>query len=214
MRSAEFPHIVRSTVKDTLRWFLPDIPVRFLPSVAIPLLYIYVFHLPKDFLGLVVNNIPQQLFLGVSIGIVMAGFAIAYRIWVVGPFIVGPWFRWPTFSDHIFQCIIFIVFNAPIEEMLFRGFLLHAVVQWTGQLVWGWLISTLCYTFYHRLGKWNWRSIAGVGIAGLVFSALYLAQPEPRSLLAVSIAHGFTTCGFLSWGDEVTYRLWKHKYGD
>src|SRR5260370_328158 len=48
-------------------------------------------------------------------------------------------------------------------------------------------------------------------IIGLVFSFLYLAQPEPRSLLAVVIVHGFTTWGFLSLGDEVMYRRWKRK---
>jgi hypothetical protein len=48
-------------------------------------------------------------------------------------------------------------------------------------------------------------------LAGLVFSLLYLAQPEPRSLLAVVIVHGLTTWGFLSLGDEVMYRLWKRR---
>jgi len=42
---------------------------------------------------------------------------------------------------------------------------------------------------------------------------LYLEQPSPRSLLAVVIAHGFTTAGFLSWGDEVMYRRWKRRQG-
>jgi len=28
----------------------------------------------------------------------------------------------------------------------------------------------------------------------------------------VIIVHGFTTAGFLSWGDEVMYRRWKWKH--
>ena len=89
--------------------------------------------------------------------------------------------------------------------------MLAAVIQWTGQLWLGWLVSTTAYTLYHRLGKWSWRSVGGVGLASLVFSLVYLAQQEPRSLLAVIIIHGFTTSGFLSWGDEVLYRRWKFR---
>ena len=88
-----------------------------------------------------------------------------------------------------------------------------AVTQWTGWIGWGWLVSTASYVLYHRLGKWSWRSVGGVGLAGLVFGLLYLEQPAPRSLLAVVIAHGFTTAGFLSWGDEVMYRRWKRRQG-
>ena len=98
-----------------------------------------------------------------------------------------------------------------MEELFFRGFLLTAVTQWTGWIVWGWLVSVLTYTLYHRLGRWKWRSIGGVGLAGIVFSLLYLLQPDPHSLLTVAIVHGFTTSGFLSWGDELLYRRWQYR---
>ncbi len=109
----------------------------------------------------------------------MAAFAAVYRM-----HIVGPWFRWPTTSDHLLQGFFYLFINGP---------------------------GTATYTLYHRLGKWSWRSIGGVGLAALVFSTLYVAQPQPRSLLAVIIVHGLTTCGFLSWGDEFMYRVWKHR---
>jgi len=182
--------------------------MRILPLGAIPFLYIAVLHLPLSFLGLTLHNWPQQLLLGIVIGIPLAAFAITYRTWIV-----GPWFRWPTLSDHVFQGFFYLVINGPVEELFFRGFVLAAVTQWTGWIGWGWLVSTVVYTLYHRLGKWNWRSVGGVGLAGLVFSLLYVAQPEPRSLLAVVIVHGLTTWGFLSLGDEVMYRRWKRKQG-
>lgn len=200
--------VVRSTVMDTWRWVWPDMLMRILPLGAIPFLYIIVFHLPLAFLGLTPLNWPLQLLLGIVIGIPMAAFAITYRIWIV-----GPWFRWPTLNDHLFQGFFYLAINGPVEELFFRGFLLAAVTQWTGWIGWGWLASTVVYTLYHRLGKWNWRSVGGVGLAGLVFSLLYVAQPEPRSLLAVVIVHGLTTWGFLSLGDEVMYRRWKRKQG-
>jgi membrane protease YdiL (CAAX protease family) len=199
--------VARSTVIDTWRWLWPDMLMRILPLGIIPFLYIAIFHLPLASLGLTLHDWPQQLAIGLVVGIAMTFFAVAYRM-----FIVGPWFRWPTPGDHVLQGFYYLVINGPIEELFFRGFLLTAVTQWTGWIGWGWLVSTTIYALYHRLGKWNWRSVGGVGLAGLVFSFLYLAQPEPRSLLAVVIVHGFTTWGFLSLGDEIMYRMWKHKH--
>jgi membrane protease YdiL (CAAX protease family) len=180
--------------------------MRILPLGIIPFLYIAIFHLPLAFLGLTSHNWPQQLVIGLIVSTVMTLFAITYRIRIV-----GPWFRWPTTSDHMLQGIFYLFINGPVEELFFRGFLLAAVTQWTGWLGWGWLVSTALYTLYHRLGKWSWRSVGGVGLAGIVFSFLYLAQPDPRSLLAVVIVHSFTTWGFLSLGDEVMYRIWKRR---
>ena len=198
--------VARSTVIDTWHWLWPDMLMRILPLGIIPFLYIAIFHLPLAFLGLTLHNSPQQLIIGLIVSIVMTLFAITYRI-----LIVGPWFRWPTISDHMLQGIFYLLINGPVEELFFRGFLLAAVTQWTGWLGWGWLVSTALYTLYHRLGKWSWRSVGGVGLAGIVFSSLYLAQPDPRSLLVVVIVHGFTTWGFLSLGDEVMYRMWKRR---
>jgi membrane protease YdiL (CAAX protease family) len=181
--------------------------MRILPLGLVPFIYIAIFRLPLSFLGLTVSNVPQQLVIGTGLGIVMTIFAAIYRMYVV-----GPWFRWPTLSDHVLQGFFYLVINAPVEELFFRGFLLTVVMQWTGWPGWGWLVSTAAYTLYHRLGKWSWRSVAGVGLAGIIFSTLYIAQSQPRSLLAVIIAHGLTTCGFLSWGDEFMYRVWRRKH--
>lgn len=200
------PQVARSTVKDSWRWMWPDILMRIIPLTVVPFVYIAILHLPLSFLGLTLHNAPQQILLGLVVGILMAAFAAVYRMYVV-----GPWFRWPTTGDHIFQSFFYLLINGPVEELFFRGFMLAAVTQWTGWIGWGWLVSTAAYTLYHRLGKWNWRSVGGVGLAGLVFSLVYILQPDPRSLVAVSIIHGFTTSGFLSWGDEVLYRRWKRR---
>lgn len=207
MSTLKSPQVARSTVADSWRWMWLDLLLRIIPLTVIPFLYIAIFHLPLAFIGLTLHNWPQQLIVGLAAGIVMAACAIVYRM-----FIVGPWFRWPTPGDHALQSFYYLFINGPVEELFFRGFLLAAVTQWTGWLGWGWLVSTAIYTLYHRLGKWSWRSVAGVGLAGIVFSSLYLAQSEPRSLLAVVIVHGFTTWGFLSLGDEVMYRRWKRRH--
>ena len=204
--SSKSAQVARSTVRDTWRWLWPDVLMRIIPLSIIPFLYIAIFRLPLSFLGLTLHDWPFQLALGLGLGLLMTAFAIGYRITIV-----GPWFRWPTTGDHALQSFYYLFINGPVEELFFRGFLLAAVTQWTGWIGWGWLVSTAIYTLYHRLGKWNWRSVGGVGLAGLVFSFLYLLQTTPRSLLAVIIVHGFTTWGFLSLGDEVMYRRWKRK---
>lgn len=206
MSTTKSSQVARNTVADTWRWLWPDLLMRIIPLAVIPFLYIAIFHLPLAFLGLTLRNWPQQLVIGLVVGVFMTFFAITYRI-----LIVGPWFRWPTPGDHLLQGFFYLVINGPVEELFFRGFLLAAVTQWTGWIGWGWLVSTVTYTLYHRLGKWNWRSVGGVGLAGLIFSFLYLTQSEPRSLLAVVIVHSLTTWGFLSLGDEVMYRRWKRR---
>src|SRR5712691_1552394 len=198
--------VARSTVADTWRWLWPDVLMRIIPLGVIPFVYIAIFHLPLAFLGLTLHNWPQQLVIGLVVGFLMTCFASMYRMYVVDPY-----FRRPTPGDHLLQGVYYLLINGPIEELFFRGFLLAVVTQWTGWIGWGWLVSTATYTLYHRLGKWSWRSIGGVGLAALVFSTLYVAQPQPPSLLAVIIVHGLTTCGFLSWGDEFMYRVWKHR---
>ncbi|QBD78286.1 CPBP family intramembrane metalloprotease [Ktedonosporobacter rubrisoli] len=184
----------------------PDILMRILPMGLAPFAYIAVFHLPIAFLGLTLHDVPQQIALGLVVGSLMAIFATLYR-----GFILSPRFRRPTPVDQLFQSMFYLFINAPVEELFFRGFMLEAVTQWTGWLGWGWLVSTAAYTLYHRLGKWSWRSVGGVGLAGIVFSLVYLLPSGPHTLLAVIIVHGFTTSGFLSWGDELLYRFWKHR---
>ena len=198
--------VMRSTVADTWRWLWPDALMRILPMGVLPFIYIAVFHLPFSFLGLTLHDVPQQLLIGLGIGVLMSLFAILYRMFVVGPF-----FRRPTLNDQLLQSFYYLIINAPVEELFFRGFMLAAVTQWTGSLVLGWFISTAVYTLYHRLGKWSWRSVGGVGLAGIVFSLVYLLQPQPRSLLAVIIVHALTTSGFLSWGDEALYQRWQRQ---
>lgn len=206
MSSVRSAQISRSTIASSWRWLWPDILMRIIPFTIVPFIYIVLVHQPLSTLGLTWGNWPLQVLLGLCIGLAMAAFAIIYRMRIV-----GPWFRWPTLSDHFLQGFYYLCINGPVEELFFRGFLLTAVAQWTGWLGWGWLVSTAVYTLYHRLGQWSWRSVAGVGLAGILFSTLYVVQPKPWSLLLVVIVHGFTTWGFLSLGDEVMYQRWKSK---
>jgi membrane protease YdiL (CAAX protease family) len=117
---------------------------------------------------------------GIVVGIVMTAFAATYRMKIV-----GPWFRRPTPADQTLQAFFYLVINAPVEELFFRGFLLAVVTQWTGWLGWGWLASTALYTLYHRLGKWNWRSVGGVSPTRCSASSSSTVSPPGASSASV-----------------------------
>src|SRR5258708_33959301 len=125
----------------------PDFLMRIIPLTAVPFLYVGILHLPLSFLGLTLHDVPQQILIGLIVGILMAAFAATYRM-----YIVGPWFRWPTTPDHIFQSIFYLFINGPVEELFFRGFMLAAVTQWTGWIGWGWVVGTVAFYPFPRLG--------------------------------------------------------------
>jgi membrane protease YdiL (CAAX protease family) len=179
-----------------------DLPSRVLPMILAPLALAWVFHIPLADIGLPALTWKQaalQIVLGLAIGIPFGAFTAAYRA------LIWPRYRLPTVADHVVQSSYYLFLNAPAEELLCRGLILTFVARWTGSLALGWLVSTAIYALYHRLGGWSWKSVAGVAVAGMLFSTLYILQPEPRSLLLPIVVHGLTTCAFLNVGEIAAY---------
>jgi membrane protease YdiL (CAAX protease family) len=175
-----------------------DLPMRALPMLVGSLVLAWLLHLPLAAIGLPAlswGRAAQQIGLGLAIGIPFSAITAAYRALIL------PRFRLPTLADHLFQSAYYLFLNAPAEEVFYRGLVLTLVARWSGSQALGWLVSTAAYTLYHRLGGWSWLSIAGVGVAGALFSTLYLLQPEPRSILLPVVVHGLTTCAFLNVGE-------------
>lgn len=163
-----------------------------------PLALAWVFHVPLAQIGLPLLTWQQaalQIGLGLLIGIPFGVLTAAYRA------LIWPRSRLPTLGDHVAQSAYYLFINAPAEELFCRGLILTFVARWSGSLALGWLVSTAIYALYHRLGGWNWKSVAGVAVAGMLFSTLYILQPEPRSLLLPVVVHGLTTCAFLNVGE-------------
>jgi membrane protease YdiL (CAAX protease family) len=192
----------RSTPADTWRWLRLDLPTRALPLLLAPFLVAWLFHLPLAEIGLPAlswGRAAQQIGLGLAIGLPFGLLTAAYRALIL------PRSRLPTFADHLFQSSYYLFLNAPAEELFYRGLVLTLVARWSGSLALGWLVSTAIYALYHRLGRWSWLSVAGVGVAGALFSTLYILQPAPRSILLPVVVHGLTTCAFLNFGDVAAY---------
>jgi membrane protease YdiL (CAAX protease family) len=192
----------RSTPADSWRWLRLDLPSRVLPMFLGPLLLAWLLHLSLADIGLPALTWQQaalQIGLGLAIGIPFSLVAAAYRA------IILPRYRLPTLGDHLFQSSYYLFINAPAEELFCRGLVLTLVARWSGSLALAWLVSTVVYASYHKLGGWGWKSVAGVTVAGMLFSTLYILQPEPRSILLPVVVHGLTTCAFLNIGDVAAY---------
>ncbi len=196
----------RSTPADSWRWLRIDLPTRVVPMLLAPLVFAWLLHWSLADIGLPAlswQQTAQQIGLGLAIGIPFSLLVAAYRV------IISPRYRLPTLGDHLFQSSYYLFFNAPAEELFCRGFILTLVARLSGSLALGWLVSTVIYASYHKLGGWGWKSVAGVAVAGMLFGILYISQPGQPSILLPVVVHGLTTCAFLNVGD-VAARMRQH----
>ncbi|HEX5439497.1 MAG TPA: CPBP family intramembrane glutamic endopeptidase [Ktedonobacterales bacterium] len=213
--------VARNTVADTWRWAWKDTTMRVLPFAAAAGVYARLSGRGLAGIGLTGEGWRREALIGLAVGAPLAGLAAAFRRWV------APGYRLPTAADQAVQTLFYLAINAPGEEMFWRGTVQDMAVRGlylglrraprlrrsAGLL--GWALTTAAFGAYHRLGKWSWRSIAGVTFAGAIFGALYqwpLGGRRPRSILAATIAHGFATAGFLSWGDVYLYLRQRRRY--
>lgn len=204
----------RNTVGETWRWLWKDTVGRVLPLTAGAVAYAVFSHEGGRAIGITRKHLGRDIALGMAAGIPMAGAAAVFRGWV------APSYRLPTPADQAFQTGFYFGFNAPAEELFWRGTVQALAEKGAARLPYarraapwlGWLFATTTFGLYHRLGNWSWRSIAGVTVAGGCFGALYQLQRRPRSLLAPVLVHGFATAGFLSWGD--VYLHLRQRYRD
>jgi hypothetical protein len=201
------PTIARNTVRDTWRWLWSDTLFRLVPFALATGVYARFWGGGLAGVGLVAPQLGRDLGLGLAIGLPLAGAAVAFRRWV------APWYRLPTAADQVVQTGFYLALNAPVEELFWRGMLQTLAIAGVGVLLGvgglasgvGWALTTAVFGVYHRLGKWSWRSVAGVTAAGAIFGLAYLLQPEPRSIWLPTIIHGVATAGFLSWGDAALH---------
>lgn len=202
--------VPRNTVADTWRWAWKDTTMRVLPFGVAAGVYARLSGCGLEGIGLTHKGWRSEVLTGIAVGIPLAGLAAVFRGWV------APGYRLPTNTDQLVQTLFYFAVNAPGEELFWRGAVQDVAVRLLKRtprvgrfagLV-GWALTTAVFGAYHRLGKWSWRSIAGVTFAGAIFGALYQwprGRHAKRSILAATIAHGFATAGFLSWADVYLY---------
>lgn len=209
--------VARNTVADTWRWAWKDTTMRVLPFAAAAGAYAKLSKRGLAGVGVTGDGWRRETLIGLAVGVPLAGLAAAFRGWV------APGYRLPTAADQTAQTFFYLAINAPGEEMFWRGMVQGMATRGLRRVprlekvagLLGWALTTAVFGAYHRLGKWSWRSIAGVTFAGAIFGALYqwpLGGRRRRSILAATIAHGFATAGFLSWGDVYLYLRQRRRY--
>jgi len=181
-----------------------DLLLRLLPLTLVPFVFSWLTGTPLRSLGLVITHPLRDLLVAIPAGIVGFGIAAAFNVYLWRR--SGRWFV-PTKPDLFVQSGYYLVLNAPIEEWFFRGFLQGSVARWWNAPLLGLLVATALFGAYHFLDRWGWRPVAGAGAAGLALGLIYLWQPSPPSLLAPVLVHAAITCGFLSLGPYLVYRL-------
>jgi len=196
--------VTSTTVASTWSWMRLDLLLRLLPLALLPLVFSWLSGTPLRSLGLVITQPLRDLLVAIPAG--LAGFAIAAGFKVYLSRRSGRWFV-PTKPDLLVQSGYYLVLNAPIEEWFFRGFLQGSLAHWWNAPLLGLLVATAIFGAYHFLDRWGWRPVAGATAAGLALGLIYLWQPSPASLLAPVLVHAAITCGFLSLGPYVVWRL-------
>ncbi len=195
--------LYRNTPRDTWRWLWPDMLIRIIPFVVAGLIAALLMG-GLDAVGLAAppQGWPLALVEGLAVGVVMLALAVAWRART------APGYRLPTRGDQALQTVFYLAINAPAEELFWRGVVQTLAIRGIASLGAGHALSvalgvaaiSAIFGAYHRLGGYSWRFNIAAMLAGCVFGLLYVALPGP-SLVVASIVHGFTTAGYLSWGD-------------
>lgn len=208
------PQIVRNTVPDTWDWLWKDTAGRVTPFFAASIAYALWRRKSDENANTIFPRgswLPDVLG-GIALGVPLAAVAALYREWT------GAYYRLPTPADQVVQSSYYFFLNAPAEELFWRATVQDATVRALSHVpgvkrhnaLVGWALVTTVFGLYHRLGNWNWKSIAGVTAAGAAFGAIYQWR---RSVVMSTIMHGFATAGFLSWADAYMHQhmLWRFR---
>ena len=196
--------MTRTTVATSWSWMRLDLLIRLIPLTLVPLVFSWLSGTPLRSLGLVITHPGRDLLVAIPAGVV--GFTIAAAFSVYLSRRSGRWFV-PTERDLLVQSAYYLLLNAPIEEWFFRGFLQGSLARWWNAPLLAFVTATAIFGAYHFLDRWGWRPVAGATAAGLALGLIYVWQPSPPSLLAPVLVHAAITCGFLSLGPYIVYRL-------
>jgi membrane protease YdiL (CAAX protease family) len=108
-------------------------------------------------------------------------------------------------NDAWFQAGFYVV-NGPIEEAFFRGLAQGGIGVVLGMPA-GFVMATVAYVLYHRLGRWTWADTLATAFVGVPLGLAFWLLPGPPSLLGISMAHIGATCGFLGPGPYLLKRM-------
>ena len=192
--------LVLTAIPDSWSWMRRDLLTRLAPFALIAIGIAVVFR--PSWIGFGAGDLRAQLIFGLA----GAPLLFAAATWVqlrltrrrgVLSVPTGP-------ADAWFQAGYYAV-NGPIEEAFFRGVVQGGLGALTTPVI-GYLVGTIAYVLYHRLG-WSWQDTLATALLGVPLGLAFWMLPGPPSLLGVSIAHVGATCGFLGLGPLLLRKL-------
>jgi len=196
------PRLVLTDIPDSWAWIRTDLLVRILPF-AVVFAIAYELVARRAALGLSAGWLGVQLLFAVVGATLMFAAAVWVQLWLTrrrGALSVPA-----SAQDAWFQAAFYIV-NGPVEEAFFRGLMQGGLGLLWGEPA-GFVIATVAYVLYHRLGRWTWSDTFATALVGVPLGLAFWLLPGPPSLLGVSIAHIAATCGFLGPGPYLLKRL-------
>lgn len=192
--------VVLTHIPDSWAWMRPDLLIRILPFTAIAA-GVEILWRPT-WLGVSSGRLGVQLTFAAAATPVLFMAATLVQLWLTrrrGAISVPA-----DGADAWFQAGFYVV-NGPVEEAFFRGVIQGGLGAAFGAPV-GFLVATVVYVFYHRLG-WPWADTLATALVGIPLGLAFWLLPGPPSLLGVSIAHVAATCGFLGPGPYLLKRF-------
>lgn len=194
--------MVGTNIPDSWAWMRTDLLVRIAPFVVAFAVAYAVLSRPAA-LGLSFGRPGVQLLFATVAAPFLFLAAVVVQLWLTrrrGALSVPANGR-----DAWFQAGFYAV-NGPVEEAFFRGLLQGGLGMLWGPLD-GFVIGTLAYVLYHRLGRWTWSDTFATALVGVPLGLAFWLLPGSPSLLGISIAHIAATCGFLGPGPYLLNKL-------
>lgn len=192
------------TVRDSLRWIGKDIVVRLLPFAAIALVWAFLLEDGTETLKLTwkFTWLDVALVLGTGIPAFAACSLYYARFWPIR--------NLASKGSHLVEDGYFLFFNAPAEELFFRGML----QSWAMSLGFvppavGFVVIALVFGFYHRLAKFPFHFLLLATAGGFLFGTLFLLS---NTILTPILVHFIADLALFNLGPTLLVRQNKIAY--
>ena len=198
------PALPQRTMRDSLRWIGWDVPLRLIPFAAISLFWAYILANWTETLKLSWNltGLDAALILGTGIPAFVACTLFRTRYWPIQN-LASP-------RAHLIEDGYFFFFNAPAEELFFRGML----QSWAMSLGFlppavGFAAVAVIFGFYHRLVGFPLPFLLLATAGGVLFGLLFLVS---SSILTPIIVHFIADLALFNLGPALLARLGRIPY--
>ncbi|MDE2817565.1 MAG: type II CAAX endopeptidase family protein [Chloroflexota bacterium] len=198
------PAIPLHTARDSLRWIGKDVLVRLLPFAIVAFIWAYALAGGSETLKLSwrLTGMDFALILGTGIPAFAACTLFRARYW--------PIHSLASRRAHLIEDGYFLFFNAPAEELFFRGML----QSWAMALGFippavGFVSVALVFGFYHRLAGFPLPFLLLATAGGFLFGILFLLS---GTILTPIIVHFIADLALFNLGPTVLTRFGKIPY--